>query len=321
MTKQSFFDSIRSKLKSENIPDKYIDQQIDMLDRKISDLPPETADKFVQESSIQTITDKLIMKYNIINEADKSSGQQEPSDFTRTVELNEVKDKIEFKEIKAVSDDPEPGKAEKVSDADAEQGKPERDQQSSSDSLPSERAPQRQVSKTASSDMVVIFDDDKKKKKSSALSTVFAINSTIYEDNAHPNLTFWLLFILLAPAGILAAAVFLGIYIAILAALAGVILVIVGAVVAISGVGSLISIASLLYGATQVISVPRYVGLYEIGFGLLVGGITMFAGIALYNIALRLVPFIYSKLLKLIGFTVRKLRAIFKKSRKGCEKL
>ena len=310
MTKQSFLEAIRTRLKNEGLPDRYIDQQCEALDKKISNLPPETEEKYFQDSNVGSICDRLILKYKIVSESEpaKSGDDSEEADHTKPVKIREQKPEYSSE-----------GAKEDRKDADREKPNAEPVKEDPVNVVVNE--PPKPVTRSASSDMVVIFDDDSKKKKGSALSSVFSIDSTIYADNEHPKLLFALIAVLLAPIGILLALTVIGVYIGILAALAGLILGIVGAVVAISGIGSLISVGALLYGATQVISVPRYAGIYEIGFGLLVGGITMFVGIVLYNIALRLVPFLYSKLLKFIGFSVRKLRSIFKKSLKGCEKL
>ena len=281
MTKQSFINAIRARLQSENIPDDFINKQCDLLDNKISDLPPETAEKYILESNIQVLSDKLIDRYR--NEAQKSPvpevNEPEAPDSTKMVDIPDT-----VKE-------------------------------------PSDELAQIKAAAEKQSDIVVVVDNGKPRAKSSALSSVFSINSSIYADNDHPKLLFALILVLLAPVALLAAAVSLGVYVGILAFLAGVILAVVAVVIVVSGAGAFISIASLLYGATQVISEPRYVGIYEIGFGLLVGGIAMFVGIILYNIALRLVPFIYAQLIRLLSFTGRKIREIFKKSVKGCEKL
>ena len=280
MTKQSFVNAVRARLKSEDIPDDFIDKQCELLDNKISDLPPETAEKYILESNIQVLSDKLIDKYKSESQKNNEPAKQETEapDSTKTVDIPET-----------VKETPE-GTVQVKS---AEQ----------------------------SSDVVVVMGNGNTRTKGNALSSVFTINSSIYADNDYPKLLFALILVLAAPIILLVAGVSLGIYVGILAFLAGVILAIVAVVIVVAGAGAFISIAALLYGATQVISEPRYVGIYEIGFGLLVGGIAMFVGIILYNIALRLVPFVYAQLLRFLRFTWRKLKEIFKKSVKGCEKL
>ena len=125
----------------------------------------------------------------------------------------------------------------------------------------------------------------------------------------------------MAPVGVLligaAAAGFLSVFMA----LAAVLIVTVSAIVIVVGAGSIVSVASLLYGATQILSTPRYLGIHEIGLGLLVAGVTILVSVILYNIAIRLVPFIYAKLISFIKFTFRLARKLIAKAKKGCENL
>ena len=93
------------------------------------------------------------------------------------------------------------------------------------------------------------------------------------------------------------------------------------AIVAITGVGSVISVLALLYGATQVLSGTKYVGFHEIGIGLIAAGVTMAASILLYNAAIRLIPYLYVKMGKLLKFFVRKLVSFTQNTLKGVEQL
>lgn len=112
-----------------------------------------------------------------------------------------------------------------------------------------------------------------------------------------------------------------GLFAFVFAALAASICLIVVAIVAITGVGSIVSILALLYGATQVLSGTRYVGFHELGIGLIAAGITMAASILLYNAAIRLIPYIYVKMGKLLKFFTRKLVSFTRNTLKGVEQL
>ncbi|MBQ8287736.1 MAG: hypothetical protein IJX76_03075 [Clostridia bacterium] len=112
-----------------------------------------------------------------------------------------------------------------------------------------------------------------------------------------------------------------GLFALVFMALAAAICLIVVAIVAITGIGSVISVVALLYGATQVLSPPRYVGFHEIGVGLIAAGVTMAASILLYNVAIRLIPYIYVKMGKLLKFFTRKLVSFTKNTVKGVEQL
>lgn len=136
-----------------------------------------------------------------------------------------------------------------------------------------------------------------------------------------PKLLTALLGILCAPTIILLLGASFGVFAAIFIVLAAAILLIALGIIAIVGGGSVISLASLLYGATQVLSTPKYIGLHEIGFGLLVAGATMAASIILYNIAVRLIPFLFEKIAQLTKLFAKKLVSIAKNAVKGCEQL
>ena len=175
--------------------------------------------------------------------------------------------------------------------------------------------------KSSTSDMIVIYDRESSKKKKSSLPFGLTFGDGIASDNDHPVLLFAALIALLAPVGIMVFGVSFIAFLTVFLVLAAAIVLMVAVIIGVVGVGSLISVASLMYGATQVISVPRYVGIHEIGLGLLVAGITIFVSVVLYNIALRLVPFIYAKLITFINFSYKKVREIFIKAKKGCENL
>ncbi len=124
-----------------------------------------------------------------------------------------------------------------------------------------------------------------------------------------------------APSILLFLAASFGLFALVFAGLAAAICLIVIAIVAITGVGSVVSVVALLYGATQILSTPRYVGFHEIGIGFIAAGFTMAASILLYNAAIRLIPYIYVKMGKLLKFFIRKLTSFAKNTVKGVEQL
>lgn len=136
-----------------------------------------------------------------------------------------------------------------------------------------------------------------------------------------PRLLTFLLALICAPTILLILGTAFGLFSGIFMLLAVSILFIVVAIIAIVGIGSVLSVAALLYGATQLLSASRYVGFHEIGFGLLVAGITMASAILLYNAAIRLIPFLYLQMGKLLKLFYRKLVEFAKNAVKGCEQL
>ncbi len=71
---------------------------------------------------------------------------------------------------------------------------------------------------------------------------------------------------------------------------------VVGLVVEVA-VGSLVALVAVIYGVSQLfIVVP--IGMFELGLGVAAIGITMFVGILMYNIAVRLLPFLLRQFIR-----------------------
>lgn len=156
--------------------------------------------------------------------------------------------------------------------------------------------------------------------KATAKATAEAVVEQ-YETCDNPKLLTLLLGILCAPTILLLLVLSFGIFAGAFILLASAILVIALGIIAIVGGGSLISLASLLYGATQLLSSTKYIGLHEVGFGLAVAGFTMAASILLYNVAVRLIPFLFEKIAQLSKLFVKKIVVLAKNAVKGCEQL
>lgn len=101
-----------------------------------------------------------------------------------------------------------------------------------------------------------------------------------------------------------AIAVFLGLIFLLAAAAIG----FVAALIAIVGIGCSVALIGIIYGAYKIVTGVVPVGLYEIGLGITVGSVASLIGILMYNIAIRLVPFLMKKLAELVGFGLRKAR-------------
>lgn len=187
------------------------------------------------------------------------------------------------------------------------------------------RAPQ--TSASARSDMPSISDSDVEivatpaSKRSAKARRIAQNPAEQYITCDRPKLLTALLGILCTPTILLLLGVSFGVFVALFIALAAAILLIALAIIAIVGGGSVISLASLLYGATQLLSATKYIGLHEVGFGLLVAGATMAASIILYNIAVRLIPYLFSKIAQLTKLFAKKLVGIARTAVKGCEQL
>ena len=104
---------------------------------------------------------------------------------------------------------------------------------------------------------------------------------------------------------------------AVFIALAAVIAALIIAMCAIIAAGVVISLIAIIYGVTQLFTF-RAAGIYEIGLGILVGGVTAFAAIILYNIAIRFLPWVMKKVGRLFSFVFDKLRELYVNYRREC---
>ncbi|MCQ2432280.1 MAG: hypothetical protein MJ175_06725 [Clostridia bacterium] len=112
---------------------------------------------------------------------------------------------------------------------------------------------------------------------------------------------FWILFAVSLPFVILLLLAFAllsaGIIVGIIAGIIACIILLVGEV----ALGAAISLVGVIYGISQLfLTMP--IGLFELGIGICAIGITMFAGILIYNIAVRLLPFLLKQFIRFLKF-------------------
>ncbi len=142
------------------------------------------------------------------------------------------------------------------------------------------------------------------------------LDNVIAVDNKN-QILFWVVVALLSPIilGVLALIVglFLFVFLAMATVIAGAIAALVGVVCA----GTGITLFGLIYGTTQLFSVPS-AGLYEIGVAAIVSGCSLFVGILLYNLAIRLMPYLMKKFGVFVRFAIRKGYLLFQFIRREC---
>jgi len=131
---------------------------------------------------------------------------------------------------------------------------------------------------------------------------------------------FWGLFILTFPiwgTAILALyTLFFSIFAVLSVSIFVLILLLAGVVIA----GAGLSLYGIIYGIIQTFTVMA-TGLFEIGLGVIIGGITMFSGILIYNFAIRLLPFVMKMLFRLLLFIGGKLGDLFYFIKKECSRI
>ena len=92
------------------------------------------------------------------------------------------------------------------------------------------------------------------------------------------------------------------------------------AMIAIVAAGSIISLVGIIYGITLLFSFMA-AGVYEIGLGVAVAGIIIFASVLLYNLAVRFIPWLMKKIGALLVYVCGKLKMLFNYIRRECYKL
>lgn len=84
--------------------------------------------------------------------------------------------------------------------------------------------------------------------------------------------------------------------------------------------GTAASLTGIVYGIVKLFSVPA-VGVYEIGFGIIIVGITMICGILVYNGAVRFMPWLFGRSFQLLRRAFSKVIPLLREYKRRCEKL
>lgn len=87
--------------------------------------------------------------------------------------------------------------------------------------------------------------------------------------------------------------------------------------------GVLLGVGGILYGVVGILpgEIPSFVGMYELGFGIMLIGIVTVAGILIYEYVMKVTPLACKGITWLIKFTVRKIIQFFKFLKRECGKL
>ena len=85
--------------------------------------------------------------------------------------------------------------------------------------------------------------------------------------------------------------------------------------ICVAALGALSSVAGIIYGAVSMSS-QKSVGIYEIGFGILIGGVTVLACVLIYNFALRFMPFAIRKTAEFCRYMWHRVRLLLREYRR-----
>lgn len=286
MTKQQFLEAFESALGAENVSADFTREQSALVSEKILSLSDEAFAKYANEENVNMLARSAMEEYLSrtkipTDTAAQESGQESQDAPTITLDAAIPQEEGDADEI------PDEAPADKSDDI-----------------------------VTVDTTPVAVH----KKKADSDIDTFWKALLKKVEDKT-PSLLFTILAVLSFPLILFAAFVVIGALCSIYFALAALVVAIVGAIIMIVCGGGLISIVSLLYGATQVMQAPRYVGIHEIGFALIVIGATLLSSVLLYNIAIRLIPWVLSKASVVFKVIVVQLRKLAEKAKKGCDLL
>lgn len=134
---------------------------------------------------------------------------------------------------------------------------------------------------------------------------------------------FWWTVVLSSPVWIfllcVIGALFLCAYTAILLLTAALIILEVALIVG----GVLLAVIGIVYGVMQMLpgAAAAYIGLYELGLGIKIGGIVMIAAILIYNFVINMAPLALKSLTKFAKFTAKSIGKLVKRARKECGNL
>lgn len=140
------------------------------------------------------------------------------------------------------------------------------------------------------------------------------------ETSARGMIIFWVGLFLTLPITLGLGAALFGAFAALFLTLAALVVAIIAVLVVVAACGAGVSLVGIIFGVTQLFSFVA-AGIYEIGLGIMVAGAVLFVSVLLYNIAIRLLPWIISLLGTFLGWTCGKLKNLFFVVRRECYKL
>lgn len=321
MTKQEFLEKLKQKLLDAGLAPEACDQRCAAISRGFSKLTEDEARQYFTPANVDMIADRLLEQAGRKQSgpvqskaaADPKESEQSKETAQKDEQTKEPDKKEEQPEVNVISDGNSTPKPTIVipkskgktpgSEKEGEKSDSETPKASGSGDVVFVNKPNAGAG-TAKRGLVLTIDD-----------------SVMSRGSGHPKLLLAAIIALCAPMALFLVLSVLGLSLGIALLMASTILVVVFVIAVVVCGGSILAVMSLIYGITQIISEPRYVGLHEIGLAMLFSGVTILISVLLYNLAVRLIPFIY----KLIGIGLRKL---YKNSKnlmiqiwKGCKSL
>lgn len=316
MTKQEFLDKLKASLLETGLSEEVCDQRCEAISRGFSKLSEDEARQYFTDANVRLIVRRL------------TGGSNPP----------EAKPNPAGKPAEPARPRPPRGEAEKPGSAPSEGKKPADASGSSGSPAP---APTIVIPKsdTKSGGKNAGRQDSDIAKVSGANDVIFVHraaagdaagkhglfggfdDSLMSQSSPHPKLLLAAIIVLCAPMVLFLVLAVLGLSLGVALVMASVILGVVCVIAAIVCGGSILAVLSLIYGITQIISEPRYVGIHEIGLAMFFAGITILISVLLYNVAVRLIPLLYKLIGKGLRILIAKGRKLLSSVWKGCKSL
>lgn len=145
----------------------------------------------------------------------------------------------------------------------------------------------------------------------------------IFEDETEKKNSwmFYVFTILIMPLACVVGAFVFAAFVAMWLALAVLSTLLIVGVFVIAAAGALVSICGLLFGLIELVGGSSAAAMFEIGLALIVGAAVMFVGILIYNVAIRLVPYLIKKLGTLLVFIFKTFVKALRRLKKLCDSI
>ncbi|MBQ2732640.1 MAG: hypothetical protein IJF74_00635 [Clostridia bacterium] len=302
MEKADFLDRVAHGLSSHGLSGGDVSKYTSRVSALLDELPPDELAAILNggidiEAFVADLLSDADVAESPAKEEKKETQKPEAPQKKQQADRPEKKEEPKKKEAPAPKKEeaPKPKKeAPKKEEAQKKEAAPKREAKSSIDEhrekAPTERLPVRPA----------------KGEESGKLRNPGKVSDT--RDHTAFNALFWAL----SPLWLvltLFVYVFLALMILTFVALIVVFVVVLLAVVV---AGAALALVGIIYGATQVFDdATLAVGLYEIGQGIVIGGVTMFGGIVLYNFAVRFFPWLIKQTVHMMGGFARGLKRLY----------
>ena len=287
MTANEFFEAISKELENRDIPSDFANSKLNQIKARVSQLDNKDADKFFSEDNLQGVVKKICDAYD--------------SEFNSNNTMT----------ITKTCDEVEEGEGDKKGSSAVTEDTPK-----GSDKNSGQSDGKKKITVVTPTGIPQTGNED-----NFFLKLWNKVNGSANPDKRDSRIMLISLLIIFAPVIILICAAalvgFAGAFVSLAAAIVAIIAVIFVVVMG----GSVLSVASLLFGVLKLLSDTKYIGVHEVGLGLIFVGATLFIGISLYNVAVRLIPWLYRLLGKLFVFICKLFGKTVAAVSKGCDKL